>query len=78
MRLQTSFKVHGLVINSNKFIPICSTPTPGWRTTVKASFTPGALYPRGNSPGTHWIRGWDELCESDDHVKYSCEEPNLD
>jgi hypothetical protein len=27
-----------------------------WRWMVR--FTPGLLYPRGKSPGTHWVGGW--------------------
>jgi hypothetical protein len=31
----------------------------GWRWVV--NFTPRPLYPRGNSPGAHWIGGWVDL-----------------
>jgi hypothetical protein len=28
---------------------------------VGGNFTPRPLYPRGKSPGTHWIGGWVDL-----------------
>jgi hypothetical protein len=35
------------------------------------SFTPLPLYPRGKSPGTHWIGGWvDPRADMDDMEKY--------